>query len=779
MYRHRYTMCGRSGYILYTLVHVLRMMSRRSHSLSRRLTAATDLWPEHPGGVLLLLVIFFLPARILLGPSSDVITACALVGWLCIQVQVRFPAGVCRTCGMLAAGAFVCASLLGGEVPPAAPPPPPAATDGRYHELELCSEGGTKLKSFETFSLRGDDSEMGTACPVTTVGTSATMLELSTPTELASQSAYRLVLLLATGQYARGSLAVRDASGVVRVRNVSFEVGPNEDLPWDVADGTGATSALTATASAVGTASTRISLSPQTFDASSRRLATATAGAADAAAGVVSHHPPDANRRRLKGGSLGGFGGRSGRGSFSSPFRGASTASAPVAHGMPVAHGYIPGTGSTRFGTGHSAQGAVGAYGRPVHSFGGGMPHRYGGGYPNLGDPAYYTPSLAHEMALGFTVAHTLHYHHNHHHLLHRPHAPLPGAHSGSDGGGIMHEAGDKAGDKAGSSSSLPVLEGTPVPFLHGPHAWVRGQTLSTYHRQQPLSRPLATDYDRYVLLEPLLRTLPAARPPPAQHAPTAAPTAAAAAAATTTTAAAGTAAMGHPIPFDGSLKIHMQMQVFVPASAGDGSGPPVPLVGFRAVSPPSRRAIGLTAMLRGALLEGAYWLMALLLSVSLLGFERASRDGSGGGPGSSHGGTGSSAETPAATRLIGGGATSSDEEEGRVEALHTLYPSLSAGGGRAGNAAPSGGPPVLADGELAYVGCRVQTQWTRDEGGDDGWYAATIVRMQGQRATLHYDDGDMWTGGLDEMFTLRGDEDPPTLPQASHPPVAVGVPIR
>jgi hypothetical protein len=101
-----------------------------------------------------------------------------------------------------------------------------------------------------------------------------------------------------------------------------------------------------------------------------------------------------------------------------------------------------------------------------------------------------------------------------------------------------------------------------------------------------------------------------------------------------------------------------------------------------------------------------------------------------------------------------------------------------------------------LADGELAYEGCRVQTQWTRDEGGDDGWYAGTILRLQGRRATVHYDDGEMWTGDLDEIYSLRGTDDeeeavarPPAwlLSLAAHPssrhcgepPVVVGVPMR
>jgi hypothetical protein len=41
-----------------------------------------------------------------------------------------------------------------------------------------------------------------------------------------------------------------------------------------------------------------------------------------------------------------------------------------------------------------------------------------------------------------------------------------------------------------------------------------------------------------------------------------------------------------------------------------------------------------------------------------------------------------------------------------------------------------------------------VKTQWTRDEGGNDCWYNATVVKIYNTgKASLRYDDGDRWTG--------------------------------
>ena len=199
-----------------------------------------------------------------------------------------------------------------------------------------------------------------------------------------------------------------------------------------------------------------------------------------------------------------------------------------------------------------------------------------------------------------------------------------------------------------------------------------------------------------------------------------------------------------------------------------------------------------------------AFWLLAALVAMGVLGFQNAVDDV----PSSSSVSASAAATVAhhaAAARLLSRGATSSDEEDAHCGTRH--YPHISGSGGSSsssgGDSSSSGGggaargtPPVLADGELAYEGCRVQTQWARDEGGDDGWYAGTILRLQGRRATVHYDDGEMWTGDLDEIYSLRGTDDeeeavarPPAWllslaahPSARHcgePPVAVGVPMR
>ena len=62
------------------------------------------------------------------------------------------------------------------------------------------------------------------------------------------------------------------------------------------------------------------------------------------------------------------------------------------------------------------------------------------------------------------------------------------------------------------------------------------------------------------------------------------------------------------------------------------------------------------------------------------------------------------------------------------------------------------------ADGKPLYVGTRVQTQWTREEGGDDRWYAGSVsaVLASGE-VTIKYDDGDSWTGRGVDVHLLDG----------------------
>jgi len=65
------------------------------------------------------------------------------------------------------------------------------------------------------------------------------------------------------------------------------------------------------------------------------------------------------------------------------------------------------------------------------------------------------------------------------------------------------------------------------------------------------------------------------------------------------------------------------------------------------------------------------------------------------------------------------------------------------AGGGGVGSVAQA---PCMNG--VLRVGSRVQTQYTREEGGDDRWYSGTITTVfANEHATIRYDDGDVWTG--------------------------------
>eukprot|EP00966_Prymnesium_polylepis_P322510 7378767-Prymnesium_polylepis.2 len=66
--------------------------------------------------------------------------------------------------------------------------------------------------------------------------------------------------------------------------------------------------------------------------------------------------------------------------------------------------------------------------------------------------------------------------------------------------------------------------------------------------------------------------------------------------------------------------------------------------------------------------------------------------------------------------------------------------------------------------------------------GGDDSWFAGTVLSLQEGGAhpqqpqrtvTVIYDDGEEWTGTLDEIYLLQGDDD-----DDAPPPPAQAVPI-
>ena len=60
------------------------------------------------------------------------------------------------------------------------------------------------------------------------------------------------------------------------------------------------------------------------------------------------------------------------------------------------------------------------------------------------------------------------------------------------------------------------------------------------------------------------------------------------------------------------------------------------------------------------------------------------------------------------------------------------------------------------ADGMPLHVNTRVQTQWTREEGGDDRWHAGTVnAILESGKVTIKYDDGDVWKGSAMEVHLL------------------------
>jgi len=65
--------------------------------------------------------------------------------------------------------------------------------------------------------------------------------------------------------------------------------------------------------------------------------------------------------------------------------------------------------------------------------------------------------------------------------------------------------------------------------------------------------------------------------------------------------------------------------------------------------------------------------------------------------------------------------------------------------------------------------GSRVQTQYTRAEGGDDRWYSGTITQVYAnQKAKIHYDDGDRWTGDTMHIYLLSPASQPQGPPMAA-----------
>ena len=72
--------------------------------------------------------------------------------------------------------------------------------------------------------------------------------------------------------------------------------------------------------------------------------------------------------------------------------------------------------------------------------------------------------------------------------------------------------------------------------------------------------------------------------------------------------------------------------------------------------------------------------------------------------------------------------------------------------------------PEVQAANGQLRKGVRCQTQWEREEGGNDKWYCATVQECYDSgKAKLVYDDGDTWTGKAVYIYLL-----PPGHPGAA-----------
>jgi len=69
-------------------------------------------------------------------------------------------------------------------------------------------------------------------------------------------------------------------------------------------------------------------------------------------------------------------------------------------------------------------------------------------------------------------------------------------------------------------------------------------------------------------------------------------------------------------------------------------------------------------------------------------------------------------------------------------------------------------------------VGSRVQTEWTREEGGDGRWYPATVQKCyESGEVYLLYDDGDTWKGSGKYVYDLNAALPPLGGPAQAGPP--------
>lgn len=543
------------------------------------------------------------------------------------------------------------------------------------------------------------------------------------------------VLLLPAGSYARLAISAYDAAGIRLLPPVAFALGPDDHFPWAQAS----------------------------------------------SAAVVPG-------RRLRGRIMmrGGFGGAArsfsrGVGSFSSPHRGTASRSfyrrpstgtpaihgtahgtPPIAQGVPVAHGYRPGYHSAGSGHHDAVGGRVGG-------------HVAGRGYPTQIIHVQHTP-IMHDVMAGLMVSHVLrhsslaHHHHHHHHQA------LPPRQSTTAGGPSLAPATNAAGQSAPTSpedassyyfGAAAIRAGTRLQVVPAAHRlykrtaplaaaavattpWCAAPDTSTGSSRSassssssswPLSREscgltaermLPTAYDRYVLVSAALRLPTAAvsggrwpivlRVHPLQVVE--------GGEGGLVIEADGTSSSSSAVSSPPSSSVSSSSVSSVSSSSSPRFS--VPLIGLQQARPDHSKGAWLSI---GRILQrAAQWVLLALVATALLGLATDS----------------------------GGGA------QMRIGA-HSAQPV---------SARQATAPPVGADGELLGVGTRVQSEWSRAEGGDGMWYAGTVVAIYpGAKATVEFDDGELWTGALSELYALRGEDEEAPPHMAVPAAVAVAVP--
>ena len=251
----------------------------------------------------------------------------------------------------------------------------------------------------------------------------------------------------------------------------------------------------------------------------------------------------------------------------------------------------------------------------------------------------------------------------------------------------------------------------------------VGGQT--TDQANAPSDRTLDVGYDRYVLVSASIRT-----PPPVHQ---------------------------HGL-WPVTICVH---ELTLSARAATAVAPLVGVhallglqAGFRGASPPAEMSFLIAASFQRA----SQWLSVFLISAALLALLVA--DESSGGP---------------LRWNVRRGVVAPRAEEGPPRTHAT---------GTGASSGTSGAAAIAADGELISRGTLVQTQWRAEDGGDDEWYAGTIAALHvgSGEATVEYDDGDVWTGSLQRIYTLREELIDAFVARASDGatslPVATAVPL-